>query len=114
MNSQSPKHIETKEYPDGRKDVHIGVNMLDVNEKDPATLKAKEVIENEVLPKLSEADVLVVVVHKPTNEHAEKVVKLPHVRAYAEACVKAHGGASSEFVVVEHHITNGTVKVTTL
>lgn len=124
---QEGKSITTTEHPSGRKDVHIEVKMLDVKEKDPATLKAKEVIEKEVLPALAAADVLVILVHTPTREHAEQVVKLPQVRAFAMAAVKAFNqqlvkkhaiegmeAPLSEFLVVEHHITNGTVKVTSL
>lgn len=108
------KVITKTEHPDGRKDVHIEVNSLNVKEDDPATLKAKEVIEKEVIPKLADALVLVVVIHKPTNEHAERIVKVPMVRKFAEAIITARGGEPSEYVIVEHHLTNGTVIVSTL
>lgn len=116
-------HTETTEHPSGRKDVRIEVDMLDVNATDEATTKAKEVIEGTIFPKLANAKVLVVVIHKPTNQHAQQIVKAHEVRKYAEAAVKAHIDAAlrgddryhkSEYVIVEHHIDNGTVQVTTL
>lgn len=121
------KSVETTEHPSGRKDVNIGVQMLDVNATDEETAKAKEHIEDVVIPALADADVLVVILHKPTNQHAERIVKAPHVRAYAQATVKAFNEALSkkhgiegmespteEFVIIEHHITNNTVTVSTL
>lgn len=116
---QEGKDITTTEHPSGRKDVHIEVSMLDVKETDEATTKAKQVIEEKVLPKLADADVLVIVVHKHSHEHAERVVKLPHVRAYAEAVLKSYRerdpyAQADDFIVVEHHITNNSVKVSTL
>ena len=125
--TQDGKVIKKTEHQDGRKDVHIEVNTIDAEDADPATLNAKEVIEKEVFPRITEALVLVVVLHKPTNQHSERIVKVPHVRKYAEACVREynkalsvkHGVAGmeapkSEFVVVEHHLTNGTITVSTL
>lgn len=118
---------ETKE--DGSKHVHIEVNALDVDMSDPANVKAKEYIEGQVIPALANADVLVTVIHKPTNESTSKLVKLPQVRAYAEAVVDAHikrnhpevSGTDpeiialrAEYCVVENHIKDGNVKVTSL
>jgi len=125
------KVITTTKHPDGRRDVHIEVNMLDVKDNDPATLAAKDVIEKKIIPELANADVLVVVVHKPTNTEAHKMVKLPHVRAFAEAAIKFHLSSLNkvpvedmgifyalpelkDYAIVEHHITNGTVKISTL
>ena len=122
------KVIETKEHASGRKDVTIGVKMLDVKEGTEAGKKAKAHIEDVVIPALADQDVLVVVLHKPTNEHAERIVKVSHVRAYAEAVVKAHIGhveedyaqvfytfpELKEFVIIEHNIKNNTVTISTL
>lgn len=125
--TEDGKSIETKTHPDGRKDVTIGVQMLDVKEDTEAGKKAKEHIEDVVIPALADQDVLVVILHKPTNQHAERIVKAPHVRAFAQATVtafnealsKKHGIAgmespSDEFVVIEHNIKNNTVTVSTL
>lgn len=110
--------IATKEHADGRKDVTISVNKLDIEPKDKATAEAKEIIEKKVLPKLAETPVLVVVVHKPTNQGAHKVVPLKHVRAFAEAAIRKFVGSDDipvdDFVIVEHHLENGKVQVSTL
>jgi hypothetical protein len=108
------KIIEHKQHKDGRKDVKIHVKRLDVNPKDEAGKKAKKHIEDVVFPALAERMVLVVVIHKPTNDHAERIVKAANVRSYAEAVVKAHVSPSDEFVIVEHELKAGTVRVSTL
>ena len=121
------KIIEDTVHEDGRKDVKIHVPLLDVNGKDPATAKAKKHIEGKVFKKLAKQKVLVVVIHKPTNTHAEVITTVDRVRHYAEDLVaaynrslsKKHGQAGleapkEEFVVVEHHLTNNGVKLTTL
>lgn len=127
--TQEGKVITKTEHQDGSKDVKIEVNALDVEGVDPATLKAKEIIEKEVFPRIANAMVLVVVLHKPTNQHSERIVKVANVRKYAEACVKFHMASihpeldgtdpltisyRSEYVIIEHHLTNGTVTVSTL
>lgn len=116
---QEGKDITTTEHASGRKDVHIEVSMLDVKESDEATTNAKKVIEEKVLPKLADKDVLVIVIHRKTNDHAERVVKLPHVRAYAEAVLKSYRerdqyAQPEDFIVVEHNLTDQNVRVTTL
>lgn len=115
-----PKEIDTHEREGGR-DVIIKVNRLDINPKDEATKRAVDVIEDKILPKLAEQPVLVVVVHKPSNKMSHKIVKLKQVRAYAEAAIDkflpddgTYYTRLDEFVVVEHHLTNGTVKLSTL
>lgn len=121
------KEIVETEHNDGRKDVTIKVNMLNVKESDPATLKAKKHIEDVIIPELANQKVLVVVIHKPTNEHAERIVKATQVRAYATAVFdsfnkrlcekhKMEGleAPSTEFVIVEHNMTNNTVTVSSL
>lgn len=108
------KVIENTQRKDGGKDVKIHVKRLDVNPKDEGGKKAKAHIENVIFPKLAEQMVLVVVIHKPSNAHAERIVKTANVRKYSEAVVKAHGAAPEEFVVVEHNLKQGTVTVSTL
>ena len=112
---------------DGSKDVHVTVNKLDLKPKDAEEAHVKQVIEEAVLPRMEQAMVHVVVVHKPTNQSAHKTVPLPQVRVYAEACVKAfnaalaaeHGIAgmeapSAEFCVIEVHHDTFLTRVTTL
>lgn len=112
--TQDGKEIITTEHADGRKDVTIKVNMLNVKENDPATLKAKKHIEDVIIPELANQKVLVIVVHKPDNIFAQKLVKATDVRVFAEAAVKMHGGKPEDYVIVEHNVTNNTVQVSSL
>lgn len=118
--AKAAKEIKVTEHPDGRKDVKISVNRLDVDAQDQATKDAKEVIENKVLPKLAETPVLVILIHKPTGNFASKYVALKHVRAFAEAAIEKLKKDSDDpiyvcdMIIVEHHLQNGQVKVTTL
>lgn len=124
MQATQTKEITTTNHPDGRKDVHIQVNRLDVNPQDKAGIVAKEAIEKTVFTRLSEQKVLVIVLHKPTNQEAHHVVDLPHVRAFAEAAVRKFlklnndeeltQDAVEDFAVIENNLSQQTVKVTTL
>lgn len=119
VSHENGKDITETTHQDGRKDVNIRVNMLDVDAKDEATIKAKEVIESEIIPKLAEASVLVVVIHKPSNLFTAKIVKLPHVRAFAEAAIKKYADGvfdvrEEDFSVVEYHFENKEVQVSTI
>lgn len=116
-----PKHIETTEHPDGRKDVTITVHTLDVDLNDPSNAEAKRVIEEEVLPQLANKTIVVTLIHKPTNQHATFVSKLAQVRANAEVFVKKHAGKEtleevnlSHYCIVQHDIEAQEVKVTSL
>jgi len=121
------KVIETKQHASGRRDVKINVKRLDVNPKDEGDSKAKAHIEDVVFPALAERMVLVVVIHKPTNNHVERIVKAANVRKFAEAVEKSHNDSlvkqtgvkgceapRDEFVIVEHELKSGAVRVTTL
>jgi hypothetical protein len=113
-----------KEHEDGRKDVKIVVGTLDVSDTDDATLRAKEVIEKEIIPKLADTDVRVTVVYREPVDgkflFASKKVKVPQVRAYAEACVNAfvehhvQNADRKHFMVVEHYPNTDEVKITQL
>lgn len=85
-----PKHIETTEHPDGRKDVTITVHTLDVDLNDPSNVEAKEYIEKNVLPKLAAQKVMVTLIHKPTNDSFTFISPLANVRKNAEISVKEH------------------------
>lgn len=116
------KEIEVSEDSTGRRDVKITVNALDVA-GDEATQKAKEVIEKEVFPRITNADVVVTVMYRIPIEgkylYASKTVKTPHVRKYAEACIDSFRqqfvphSAREDFVVVEYYKLTDEVKVTT-
>ena len=85
---QEGKVIETTEHEDGRKGVTVHVNTLNIDETDPESVKAKEVIEEKVLPKVAQQRVQAIVLHKPSNMHTTQRVKLPEVRKYAEVAIK--------------------------
>lgn len=108
-----PKEIQTTEHPDGRRDVTIKVNKLDLDETDEATKKAQDVIENDILPKLAQRPVMVVVLHVPTKASTYKVVRLSDVRKYAEFAVDQfmktqataeYMGNREDFVIIEQHL----------
>ena len=82
------KQIETKEHTDGRKDVHIAVHKLDIEDQDTDTIVAKKAIENQVFARLADQKVLVIILHKPTNREAHHVVQPQNVRTFAEAAVR--------------------------
>ena len=112
---------------DGRKDVTVRVNRLDLHPKSPEEAHAKEQIEEHLLPKLGEmvdaAMVRVIVLHHGTElRHAEHDVKLSQVRAYAEQVVKAFRESfpseqwtrNKDFTIVEVHHDSYTTRVSTL
>lgn len=117
--SQEGKIITKTQHPDGREDVHISVKMINVDENDEATLRAKKVIEDEIIPNLKASMVRVVVIHRDTAQSASHTVPLPNVRNYAQACVDAFRVAGnnvkdSDFIVVEVHEGSYLTRVTTL
>ena len=121
MTATKPKEITTKVHEDGRKDVHIEVNKLDLDPNNPIDQESKDMIENKVFARLSEQQVLVIVLHKPTNQEAHHVVSLPQVRAFAEVAVRKFLGEDGlyytrldEFAIIQNNLTTNTVKVTTL
>ena len=114
------KRFDFTEHEDGRKDVTVHLNKLDIVPKDAEEAHVKQVIEDAVLPRMEAAMVHVVVVHKPSNKSASKAVPLPQVRAYAEACVKAFNegrespAPDSAFCIVEVHHDTFLTRVTSL
>lgn len=117
--SPDGKIITKTTHPDGRKDVHIEVNMLDVKDTDPATLAAKEVIEDKILPNLKASMVQVVVIHRASVQSTSNLVPLPHVRKYAETAVAQFramvpDARDEDFIVVEVHEGSMLTRVTTL
>jgi len=112
----------TQNHPDGRKDVTIQVNTLNVDENTPEGKKAKEVIENEIIPALANKRVLTVVVHKPSNISTSQTVKLPQVKQYARAAIanfpqpeEGRPVDVADFVIVEVNIDDSNlVRVSTI
>lgn len=111
------KTVETIEHEDGRRSVTVHVNALNIKETDLESQEAKKTIEERVLPKLAAQKVQVVVVHKPTNQHAASKVALPDVRKFAEAAVQSFRQMDwphpkprtkdKDFVIVEVHEEGG-------
>jgi hypothetical protein len=110
------KVIENTQHPDGRKDVTVQVNRLDVNETDEATVKAKEHIEEKILPEIANQKMTCTLIHKPTNDHFSFVTSRKNVKANTDVSVKAHaqkmgttGINREEYCLVENdgngHIT---------
>lgn len=106
------KNINTMEHDNGRKDVTIEVNSLDVDLDDPTNAAAKQVIEEKVLPAIANQQITVTVIHKPTNDSASFVCSRQNVREYAEKVVAKRGGDQAEYCLVQHDGEN--VIVTTL
>ena len=92
LSSSMTKDIKTTEHADGRKDVTVSVQSLDVDLSDPTNKQAKEYIEKNVLPRLNSAEVLCVLIHKPSNDSFSYKTTVPLVRANAEVAIKKHAG----------------------
>ena len=106
------KRIQTMEHADGRKDVTVEVNTLDVNPEDEATAKAKQVIEEQILPAVANQPILVTVIYKPTNDNATFTCARKDVRKNAEELVKLRGGDLEQYILVQND--GVAVTVTTL
>lgn len=107
------KRIETHEHADGRKDVTVEVNTIDVEVKDAATAEAKRVIEEEILPAVAHAQILLTIIHKPTNESCSLICFRKNVRDYAMKVVAAREDQNLDhYCLVEHD--GESVTVTTL
>lgn len=106
-------------YPDGRKDVTVKVNSLDVDMSDPRNAEAKKVIEKRILPKIADKKLIVTLIHTPTRDHFTFICARKNVRANAEVAVKKHAGvfaphALKDYMLVEHDVEAKEVKVTSI
>lgn len=87
---QEGKAIRTTEHPDGRKDVAIGVETLEVDRNDSDTKKAAEIIEKDVLPKvlpkamqqLVDEPVHILLIHTPSCQFSQLIVKRKEVLSF--------------------------------
>lgn len=115
------KTTVTTKHEDGRQDVEIKVNRLDLKDPTPEDLIAEE----KIIDAMSKKIVRVVVIHKPTNESVNFDSPLPLVRKRAEEVVRVYNkrladklgvqGAEaprSEFVVVEFEA--GQIRVSSI
>lgn len=118
--TKTGKVIETTEHEDGRKSVVIHVNSLNLDNPDDGDIAAKKVIEEEVLPKLAETDVLVTVIHRESLLKATVKTKYVKVRQIAEALIdgfpqhsqELHEPKTKDFIIVE--VQGDEVRVTQL
>lgn len=106
-------------HPDGRQDVKINVKRLDIEEDDELSMEAKKVIEEDVLPRIQEAKVKVVVIHRHSTASTSSMVSLSRVREYAEFAVKMFkkempSAQKQDFIVVEVHEGSYLTRVSTL
>lgn len=119
--TKAGKRIDVTKHEGGRQDVKVHVNTLDVKEKDPATLKAKEHIEKVVIPELANRKVIVTMLHKPSQDHFTFECTVALVRANAEVAVKKHSQScgftainKDDYCLIEHNVKHKEVKVTSL
>lgn len=98
------KKIEEIHHEDGTKSVKIHVNTLNLKETDEETMKAKEVIEQKILPKIGVRPVIVTVIHTPSRHQASAEISLPYFQSYVKACLQKHpeGHNTEDFIVVVH------------
>ncbi len=115
------KETITTKHEDGRQDVQIKVNRLDLKNPTPED----EAAGQKVAERLAKVAVRCVLIHKPSNDFASFECKLPEVRDAAMQVVKKYNDALaerlgvkgaeaplSEFVLVEYE--SHQVRVTTL
>lgn len=109
VKTEAGKTIKMTKHEDGRQDVTVEVNSIDVSPQDESTAMAKEVIDTKILPAITDAIIVVTVIHKPTNDHATFRCKRKDVRQNAEDLIKVRGGDFSEYCVVQNDGTDVTV-----
>jgi hypothetical protein len=111
---QEGKVIRKREHEDGRVDVAIGIETLDVDRSDPKTAEAADILEKDVLPKvmpeavrkLADEQVHVLVIHQPTSQLAQLIVKRREVEQYVSCAlakfktIDAEAFSVDEFTVV--------------
>lgn len=107
-----PPRSKTIKHEDGRQDVVIQVNKLNIDDTTKEGQEAKRVIEEKIIPELANRIVIVTVIEKSTGEFTSCKIKLPQVRQWAEAVVKSKGGELKDFFIVEHE--GEQVRVSTL
>jgi|WetSurMetagenome_2_1015567.scaffolds.fasta_scaffold960223_1 hypothetical protein len=75
-------------HEDGRKDVTISVNMVEVpKDADEATRKASDVINNEIIPALANEMFHVVLHHKPTGEYVQATLARKDMNPWVKSCI---------------------------
>lgn len=120
IEEQAGAHTATiTKHPDGRQDVKINVTRLDIEEDDELSMKAKKTIEEDVLPRIQEAKVQVVVIHRHSTASTSSMVALSRVREYAEFAVEMFkkempSAQKQDFIVVEVHEGSYLTRVSTL
>ena len=111
------KVIRTTEHEDGRKDVNIGIETLDVDRSDPDTAAAAEILERDVLPEvmpaaiqeLADEKVHVLVIHTPSHQFSQLIVMRKEVLSFVTATL----GKFKKTVKGEFNVDHFTVVVLT-
>lgn len=107
---QEGKVIRKTTYEDGRVDVNIGIETLDVDRSDPDTKKAAEIIERDVLPKvmpeaikeLADEKVHVLVIHTPSDQFSQLIVMRKEVSRFVTATLNKFRAQNDGHLNVDH------------
>lgn len=111
-------HTSTeKKYPDGRQDVTVTVNRLDIKDRTPEDTAAEE----KIIEAMSKTKVGVLVIYKYNNDNIYFTCALPNVRKNAEMVVEKYRKENThldvrpeDFIIVESAVVTEKPKVTTL
>lgn len=110
------KSIETK-HPDGRQDVTIQINRLDIKDRTPEDTEA----EAKIIDAMSNTKVGVLVIYKYNNDNIYFTCALPNVRKNAEMVIEKYRKENmhldvrvEDFIIVESAVVTNKPKVTTL
>lgn len=91
------KEIEEVKHEDGRQDVNIKVNRLDIENR----TEEDTIAETKIIEALSKKEVLVIIIDKITNDFASFKSPLTEVRSRAEQVIKKRGADAKDYYVVE-------------
>lgn len=111
------KQIDIHEHEDGRRDVTIGVSRLDLDPGADVAPDTKAAAED-ILRRLADQPVMVVVIHKPSNHEAHHIVRVRDIQPWARAAILQYNRSVcrngieaplSEFVAVAHFLTSNEI-----
>lgn len=93
--------VQEIKHEDGRQDVVIQVNRLNVDESTPEGKEAKRIIDEKIIPALAKRVSIVTLIDKETGNYTTCRIQTYKARAWAEAVIKDTGKSEKEFYVVE-------------
>lgn len=115
--------IEETVHEDGRKDVTIHVNRIEVPaDADEATKKAAQVINDEIIPALANEVFHVVLHHKPTGEYVQATLPRKELNPWVKTCIHKfyerkikgyHITKYEDFTMVTYSVRDGHATVET-